>query len=74
MTNDRSRRKNTSGWTPQILGLSALTDRIIGSLPGLNRRHADRYPRPVQGNAERRRRMRQLERLGRKPAAAHASA
>jgi len=77
MTDDRRRKpQGASGWTPQDLGLSTARRGIaalamasgIGNLAGragANRR-GNRYPRPVQGSAEQRRRMRQQERLARK--------
>ena len=77
MTDDRRRKpRGASGWTPRDLGLSTARrtmaalamasglGNLAGRLPGGPR--ADRYPRPVQGGAEQRRRMRQQERLARK--------
>ena len=78
MTDDRRRRpQGSGGWTPQDLGLSAASrsiaamtaaagfKAIAGRMPG----NPDRYPRPLQGSAEQRRRMRQQERLARKHSA-----
>lgn len=79
MANDRKRRvHNASGWTPQDPGLSAAGRTIaamavlIGDLAGSRGRRPDRYPRPVQGSAEQRRRIRQQERLSRKRDDGHA--
>ena len=77
MTDDRRRKpQGSSGWTPRDLGLSTARRGIaalvmasgIGNLAGplSGKPHANRYPRPVQGSAEQRRRMRQRERLARK--------
>lgn len=77
MTDDRRRKpQGASGWTPRDLGLSTARRGIaalaiaggLGNLAGRlpAERRADRYPRPVQGGTEQRRRMRQQERLARK--------
>ena len=77
MTDDRRRKpQGASGWTPRDLGLSTARLGIgalamaggIGNLAGrpAGKRRGDRYPQPVQGSAEQRRRMRQQERLARK--------
>ena len=70
MTDDRRRKpQGASGWTPRNLGMAALA--MAGGMGGIRRRapsrqRPDRYPRPVQGSAEQRRRLRQQERLARK--------
>ena len=77
MTDDRKRKpRGSGGWTPRDLGLSTARRGIaalamaagIGGIPGgtPTRQRPDRYPRPVQGGGEQRRRMRQQERLARK--------
>jgi len=77
MTDDRRRKpQGGSGWTPRDLGLSTAALGIAalamaGGMGGIrghapSRQRPDRYPRPVQGSAEQRRRMRQQERLARK--------
>ena len=72
MIDDRKRRpKRSGGWTPQDLGLSAAALAMAGGIGNLAGRvmgapRADRYPKPVQGSAEQRRRLRQQERLARK--------
>ena len=84
MIDDRNRKpKRSGGWTPQNLlstagrGAAALAmaggiGRLAGRILGAPR--ADRYPQPVQGSAERRRRIRQQERLARKLTVKHANA
>ena len=77
MTDDRRRRpQGATGWTPRNLSLSTARRGIaalamasgIGNLAGrqAGKPRGNRYPRPVQGSAEQRRRMRQQERLARK--------
>lgn len=77
MTDDLKRKpRDSSGWTPRDLGLSTARRSIsalamAGGMGGIrgrapSQRRPDRYPRPVQGGAEQRRRMRQQERLARK--------
>ncbi len=77
MIDDRKRKpKRSGGWTPRDLGLSAAglsatalamaggIGNLAGRVTGAPR--SDRYPKPVQGSAELRRRLRQQERLARK--------
>ena len=74
MTDDRRRRpQGSGGWTPRDLGLStagrsvaALAAAGFRTIAGGMPSNADRYPRPLQGSAEQRRRMRQQDRLARK--------
>ena len=77
MTDDRRRKpQGASDWTPRDLGLSTTSRGIAalamaGGMGGVRERapsqhRPDRYPRPAQGSAELRRRMRQQERLARK--------
>ena len=77
MTDERRRKpQGANGWTPRDLGLSTARRGIAalamaGGMSGipervLGRQRPDRYPRPVQGSAEQRRRLRQQERLARK--------
>ena len=77
MTDDRKRKAPGAGvWTPRDLGLSTAGRSIaalamasgMGGLAGRapSTQRPDRYPRPVQGSAEQRRRLRQQERLARK--------
>ena len=72
MIDDRKRKpKRSGGWTPHNLGLSATALAMAGGIGNLAGRvtgapRADRYPKPVQGSAEQRRRLRQQERLARK--------
>ena len=72
MIDDRKHKpKRSGGWTPHGLGLSAATLTMAGGIGNLAGRvfgppRADRYPKPVQGGAELRRRLRQQERLARK--------
>ncbi len=72
MIDDRKRKpKRSGGWTPRDLGLSATALAMAGGIGNLAGRvmgapRADRYPKPVQGSAEQRRRLRQQERLARK--------
>lgn len=79
MTDDRRRNpQGATGWTPRDLGLSTARLGItalamaggIGNLAArvAGKPHGNRYPRPLQGSAEQRRRMRQQERLARKQA------
>jgi len=70
MTDDRRRKpQGASGWTPRNLGMAALA--MAGGMRGIrgrapSRQRPDRSPRPAQGSAEQRRRLRQQARPARK--------